>query len=206
MSIAVFASGSGTNFQAIVERMQRENWSERVSLLISDQPKAKALERAEKFGIPHLFIDPKQFNSKAEYERKILQYLQQYKIKWVILAGYMRLIGSTILTEYEGRIINIHPSLLPAFPGINAIGQAFDYPVKISGVTIHFIDEGMDTGPIIAQEAVPIAEDDTIETFTAKIQRVEHRLYPEIVYQLVHGKLTFGGKNSSDQASIDKCV
>lgn len=189
MSIAIFASGSGSNFEAIVERMEQESWNQPISLLICDKPEAKVLKRADELGIPYDLVVPKNFSSKAAYEKKILQILEKHQIEWVILAGYMRLIGPTLLTKYEGRIINIHPSLLPAFPGMDAIGQAFHYPVKISGVTVHFIDEGMDTGPIIAQEAVPINEEDTIDSYTKKIQRVEHRLYPEIVYQLTHGKL-----------------
>lgn len=191
MSIAIFASGNGSNFQAIVERAQQEKWPQPVSLLICDQPKAKALQRAEKFNIPSQVIDFKQFSSKVAYEKKILTYLKQYQIEWIVLAGYMRLIGPTILDEYEGRIVNIHPSLLPAFPGLNAVEKAFTYPVKISGVTVHFVDEGMDTGPIIAQEAVSIEEHDTLESFETKIHQVEHRLYPEVVLQLIQGKIQY---------------
>lgn len=191
MSIAVFASGSGSNFQAIVEYAQQKEWPESITLLICDQPTAKVLKRAERLQIPYQMVDPKQFSSKIAYEEKVLSYLKHYRIRWIVLAGYMRLIGPTILTEYEGRIVNIHPSLLPAFPGLHAIEQAFHYPVKISGVSIHFVDEGMDTGPIIAQEAVPIEQHDTIESFRAKIQQVEHCLYPEVVYQLIQGKIQF---------------
>lgn len=186
MSIAVFASGSGSNFEAIVQQMQRDNWPRQVTLLISNKPGAMALQRAENLGITSELVDPKTFETKADYEQAILQLLQQQQIEWIVLAGYMRLIGPTLLQAYEGRIINIHPSLLPAFPGIDAIGQAFQYPVKISGVTIHFVDAGMDTGPIIAQEAVVIENADTIETFTKKIQQIEHRLYPQVVYQLTN--------------------
>lgn len=189
MSIAIFASGSGSNFQAIVNQSRQEQWEQPISLLICDQPGAKVLSRAKQLEVPHYCIDPKQFDSKAAYEQHILQYLEEYQIEWVILAGYMRLVGSTLLEVYEGKMVNIHPSLLPAFPGLHAIEQAFQYPVKISGVTIHFIDEGMDTGPIIAQEAVPIEENDTIETYTAKIHEVEHRLYPEVIRRLVHGSI-----------------
>ena len=195
MSIAIFASGNGSNFQVIVERAQQENWPEPISLLICDQPGAKVLKRAEKLNVPYYLLQPKQFLSKTAYEKAILTYLKQYQIDWIVLAGYMRLIGPTILDEYEGRIVNIHPSLLPAFPGLNAIEKAFSYPVKISGVTIHFVDEGMDTGPIIAQEAVSIDEQDTLESFQAKIQQVEHRLYPEVIFQLIQGKIPFKRRN-----------
>lgn len=189
MSIAIFASGNGSNFQAIVDQSRRDHWDQQVSLLISDHPEAKVLSRAKQLNIPHYGMDPRQFTSKADYEQQILKYLQEYQIEWVFLAGYMRLVGATLLEAYEGKMVNIHPSLLPAFPGLHAIEQAFKYPVKISGVTIHFIDEGMDTGPIIAQEAVPIEENDTIETYTNKIHEVEHRLYPEVICRLVHGSM-----------------
>ncbi len=191
MSIAVFASGSGSNFQAMVEYARRQQWSTPISLLICDQPKAKVLQRAERLDIPYHMIDPRRFASKRAYEEKVLTYLEQSRIEWIVLAGYMRLIGSTILNKYEGKIVNIHPSLLPAFPGLHAIEQAFHYPVKVSGVTVHFVDEGMDTGPIIAQEAVTIEDQDTIESLRAKIQQVEHRLYPKVVDQLIQGKIQY---------------
>jgi phosphoribosylglycinamide formyltransferase-1 len=197
MSIAIFASGNGSNFQSIVEHAQQEEWPQSIALLICDQPNAKVLKRAEKLGIPYQVVDPKQFSSKATYEQAILSHLHQYRIEWIVLAGYMRLIGPTLLKVYEGRIVNIHPSLLPAFPGLHAIEKAFFYPVKISGVTIHFVDEGMDTGPIIAQEAVTIEEQDTLESFRSKIQQVEHRLYPKVILQLIQGKIPF--KRRSDE-------
>jgi phosphoribosylglycinamide formyltransferase-1 len=185
MSIAVFASGNGSNFQSLVEQSRNRHWPKPISLVICDQPGARVLKIAKKLGIPAFSFVPKEFVNKAEYEQAVLHLLQKYQIEWIVLAGYMRLIGPTLLTAYAGRIINIHPSLLPAFPGKNAIEQAFFYPVKISGVTIHFVDAGMDTGPIIAQEPVVRAEEDTLESFTVKIHQVEHRLYPEVVYQLI---------------------
>ncbi len=190
MSIAVFASGSGSNFQRIAEVAQQDRWPEPVSLLICDRPGAKVLSRAEKLLIPAYSFVPRSYPSKADYEKDVLALLEKYQIKWIVLAGYMRLIGPTLLQAYQGRIVNIHPSLLPAFPGKNAIGQAFSYPVKVSGVTVHFVDEGMDTGPIIAQVPVEIADDDTEETFTKKIQQVEHQLFPKVVYDLITGKIS----------------
>ncbi|SFJ45540.1 phosphoribosylglycinamide formyltransferase-1 [Thermoflavimicrobium dichotomicum] len=190
MSIAVFASGSGSNFQSLVETARREQWPMDISLLICDKPGAKVLERAKNLEVPAYPFNPKSYPSKADYEREVLALLEQYQIQWIVLAGYMRLIGPTLLQAYGGRIVNIHPSLLPAFPGKNAIEQAFHYPVKVSGVTVHFVDEGMDTGPIIAQVPVEIAEEDTIGTFTQKIQQVEHWLYPKVVYDLIIGKVT----------------
>lgn len=191
MSIAVFASGSGTNFESIVVQSQEQQWSEPVSLLIVDRKDAKAMERAERLGVPYRLILPSDYPDKVTYETKILQVLAEHQIKWIVLAGYMRLVGSTLLQKYEGQIVNIHPSLLPAFVGKDAIERAFAYPVKVSGVTVHFIDEGMDTGPIIAQVPVELTADDTLESFRAKIQAVEHKLYPETIYQWITGRISY---------------
>lgn len=187
MSIAVFASGSGTNFESIVTQSRDDNWPKSVSLLLTDREGAKVLDRAERLDVAHYLVSPKSFPNKEAYEFAILEVLEEKKIEWIILAGYMRLIGPTLLGKFKGRIVNIHPSLLPAFVGKNAIEQAFDYPVKVSGVTVHFVDEGMDTGPIIAQVPVAIEENDTLATYTQKIQAVEHQLYPQVVKQLVTG-------------------
>jgi phosphoribosylglycinamide formyltransferase 1 len=190
MSIAIFASGSGTNFESIVTRSRKESWSTEVSLLLSDREGAKVLDRAQRLDVPHLLVSPQSFPNKEAYEQAILEVLQDRAIKWVVLAGYMRLIGPTLLTAYSGRIINIHPSLLPAFAGIDATRRAFEYPVKVSGVTVHFVDEGMDTGPIIAQVPVIIEPDDTLESYTEKIQAIEHELYPNVVHQLVSRRIS----------------
>lgn len=175
--IAVFASGSGTNFQAIIDATKEGKLDCEINLLVCDQPGAKCIERAEQSSIPALVLSPKEFTSKAEYEARILQELEEKQVEFIALAGYMRLIGKTLLSSFEGKIVNIHPSLLPSFPGKDAIGQAFDAKVKVTGVTIHYVDEGMDTGPIIAQEAVKIDEMDTRYDLQKKIQKVEHQLY-----------------------------
>jgi phosphoribosylglycinamide formyltransferase 1 len=185
MSIAVFASGNGSNFQALVERSRKENWPLQISLLICDRPGAKVLERARACNVEAICLNPKAFPDKKAYEESILEHLRQRKIEWIVLAGYMRLIGPALLQAYPKRIVNIHPSLLPAFPGLNAIEKAFSYPVKVSGVTVHFVDEGIDTGPIIAQQAVTIDEEDTLESFERKIHLAEHRLYPEVIKNLI---------------------
>lgn len=145
----------------------------------------KPVERAKKHGIETFTFVPKQFASKEAFETEILKQLQEKDVEFIALAGYMRLVGPTLLNAYEGKIVNIHPSLLPAFPGKNAIGQAFEKKVKVTGVTIHYVDEGMDTGPIIAQEAVYVDDDETIETLTKKIQAVEHQLYPKTLKKLL---------------------
>lgn len=182
--IAVFASGSGSNFQALVDAAKADQLSCEIALLVCDKPGAYAIKRAEKAGIPSLVISPKDFASKADYEKEILQKLNESEVELIVLAGYMRLIGETLLTAYEGRIVNIHPSLLPSFPGKDAIGQAFQAKVKITGVTVHYVDEGMDTGPIIAQEAVKMDENETRESLEAKIHQVEHLLYPNVIQKL----------------------
>lgn len=183
---AVFATGAGTNFEAM---METDNLDCDISLLVCDKPGAAVIEKAEKYHIPTLVFSPKEFSSKAVYEQMIYERLKQEEITWIFLAGYMRLIGTTLLEHYEGKIVNIHPSLLPQFPGKDAIGQAFEAKVKETGVTIHFVDAGMDTGPIIAKESVPIEENDTKETLQKRIQIVEHQLYPKIINQIVRNKL-----------------
>lgn len=182
--IAVFASGSGTNFQAIIEAIKDGQLEAEICVLICDKENAYAIERAKTNGIPTFVFKPKDYPNKQAFEQEILNELKKYEVEWVVLAGYMRLIGETLLRAYEGKIVNIHPSLLPSFPGVDAIGQAYDAKVKVTGVTIHYVDEGMDTGPIIAQEAVYIDEDDTKESLTKKIQAVEHKLYPETLKKL----------------------
>lgn len=184
MKIAIFASGSGSNFQAIVDSIQSGSLDAEVSLLVCDRPGAFVIERAEKNAIPNFLFTPKNYASKLEYELDILKELQEKEVEFIVLAGYMRLIGPTLLKEYEGKIVNIHPSLLPAFPGKDAIGQAISAKVKISGVTVHYVDEGMDTGPIIEQATVFLTENETKESLQKKIHAVEHQLYPTVLQHL----------------------
>lgn len=186
--IAVFASGSGSNFQAIAVAAQAGTLNVEISLLVCDKPGAFAVDRAEMLGIPALVISPKGYPSKAEYEAEILQKLTGLEIDMIVLAGYMRLIGPTLLEAYERKIVNIHPSLLPAFPGKDAIGQALAAGVEKTGVTIHYVDEGMDTGPVIASGAVKVVPGETRESLQKKIQRIEHSLYPEVLEELLNGE------------------
>lgn len=179
---AVFASGTGSNFEAI---MKAGNLGCDIHLLICDQPGATVLEKAKHYSVPTYVFTAKDFPSKQAYEEQIVKQLHDAGIYWVFLAGYMRILGKTILRAYEGKIINIHPSLLPVFPGKDAIGQAFTAKVAKTGVTVHYVDEGMDTGPIIAQEEVEIFEYDTIDTLKNRIQKVEHDLYPRVIKALV---------------------
>lgn len=181
--IAVFASGSGSNFQAIAESIERGELTANIELVITDKPGAFVVTRAEKMGIPVVELAPKAFDSKAAYEAKIIEVLQEKNIEWIILAGYMRLVGETLLSAYENRIINIHPSLLPSFPGKDAIGQAMEHGVKITGVTVHYVDAGMDTGKIIAQGVVDVVVGDR-EATESRIHKLEHELYTNTLQQL----------------------
>lgn len=183
--IAVFASGTGSNYDAISAAINRGELIAEIALLVTDQPQAKVVEKAKANETETFVFNAKDYSSKTVFEKEILQALRDKQVEWIVLAGYMRLVGPTLLKPFEGRIINIHPSLLPAFPGLDAIGQAFDAGVKVSGVTIHFVDEGMDTGSIIAQEAVEIASGMTHENFQSAIQAVEHHLYPKTIQELI---------------------
>lgn len=185
--IAVFASGSGLNFQAIQESIERGELNANIEVVVTDKPNAYVVKRAEKFGIPVFAFSPKDYASKATYESEIVKILKQKAVEWIVLAGYMRLIGDTLLTEYPNKIVNIHPSLLPAFPGKDAIGQAMEHGVKVTGVTVHYVDEGMDTGPIIAQRAVEVV-DGNREATEERIHKVEHELYPKTLKKLFENK------------------
>lgn len=186
--LAVFASGSGTNFQAIVDAIKNKSLNINVCLLICDKKDAFVIERAKVEGIDTFIFNAKDYKTKAEYEKDILEVLDKQGIDFIALAGYMRLIGNTLLDEYEGRIVNIHPSLLPAFKGKDAIGQAIKYGVKVMGVTIHYVDSGMDTGNIIAQESFRLIGNETKEQIEAQIHAIEHRLYPQTLKMLLENK------------------
>ena len=183
---AVFASGSGTNFQAIYDAVREGTLAGEAALVVTDKPGAFIVERAEKAGIETLAIKPADFPSKGAYEQVILDRLRELDIEWIVLAGYMRLIGDVLLEAFPNRIINIHPSLLPAFPGKDAIGQAMEHGVKVTGVTVHYVDAGMDTGTIIAQQSVEVVEDNREQT-EKRIHAVEHVLYTKALQQLFGG-------------------
>ncbi|KHF38115.1 phosphoribosylglycinamide formyltransferase [Halalkalibacter okhensis] len=185
MKIAIFASGSGTNAEAIIRAVLDGLLDAEVALIVTDKPQAKVIERANRYNIPCFIVDPKTYETKAAFEQDIIRELDKREVSFVVLAGYMRLIGPTLLNAYKGRMVNIHPSLLPSFPGLDAIGQAFDAKVKVTGVTIHYVDAGMDTGKIIAQEAVRIEQDDTVDSLQKKVQAVEHELYPKTIQTII---------------------
>ncbi|MGN8983350.1 phosphoribosylglycinamide formyltransferase [Enterococcus villorum] len=185
MKIAVFASGNGSNFQALVEYFRKQNRTDTFEWLFCDQPNAFVLHRAQKLSVPYSAFSPKEFPSKKKYEEKILNILAEKEIDLIVLAGYMRIIGPVLLDAYETRIINIHPSLLPKFPGLHGIRDAFEAKVNQTGVTIHYVDKGVDTGPIIYQEAVSITKEDTLESLEAKIHQTEHQAYPKVIEKVI---------------------
>lgn len=184
--VAVFASGSGSNFENIAQRVQdgRLNNIE-ITALYVDHDDAYAIERAEKLNIPVHVTIPKTFESKSAYEQQVIQYLKEEAVEWIILAGYMRLIGPDLLGAYEGHILNIHPSLLPKFKGIDAIGQAYESGDKVTGSTVHYVDSGMDTGEIIEQSQCEIYPDDTKTQLEERIKNLEYELYPKVIAKII---------------------
>lgn len=192
--IAVFASGSGSNFQNIVNAVVEGNIRGEVSLLVSNKPNSRVVERARQANIDSFVFNPKDYKDRSEYELEIVAELERREIDLIVLAGYMLLVTPVLVERYAGKMINIHPSLLPSFPGLNAIGQAFDYGVKLTGVTVHFVDGGMDTGAIIAQETVVIEDEDTMMSLESKIRSIETTLYPKVVSWFADGRITLDGR------------
>ena len=183
--LAVFVSGNGSNFEAIAEGCRSGAISEcEVALCVCDKPGAKVLERAERLGVRTFVFNPKEYASKADYEREIADLMDSLEVELVCLAGYMRIVGEELLGRYEGRIVNIHPSLLPAFPGANAIREAFEYGVKVYGVTIHEVNATLDGGHILSQVAVPYESDD-FEGLVAEIHKAEHKLYVDTISKIL---------------------
>lgn len=187
-NVAIFASGTGSNFQALIDAVHGGSLHVNVKLLICDRPNALVIEKANRASVSTFVFNPKDYKNKAEFEALMIDELQEQQVDLIILAGYMRLIGPTLLNAFKNKIVNIHPSLLPAFPGKDAIQQAVHAGVKITGVTIHYVDEGMDTGPIIAQRAVEIADKDGLKDVERKIHDVEHVFYPETLESLINSK------------------
>ncbi|MCD1261309.1 phosphoribosylglycinamide formyltransferase [Paenibacillus athensensis] len=192
--IAVFASGSGSNFQAIVDRVRAGTLDVSIELLVCDRPAAYVVKRAEEAGIPAFVFRPKEFHSREDYEALILKELETRGVDLIVMAGYMRIITHTLIDPYYGRMINIHPSLLPAFPGVDAIGQAYEYGVKLTGVTVHYVDGGLDSGPIIAQRSIEIHEMETEESITERIHAVEHELLPQVIGWHREGRVRLDGR------------
>jgi len=182
--IAVFASGTGSNFQAIAKACEKGVINGQITLLVCDKPDAKVIGKAKDMNIEVFTVLAKEYEDRAAYEKVILAQLRGQGIELLVLAGYMRLVGNTLLEAYPNKIINIHPSLLPAYPGLNSIKRAFEEGESETGVTVHYVDSGMDTGPIIAQRVVEIDDEDTLDALEERMHQVEHELYVEVLRKL----------------------
>ncbi|GAB6137188.1 phosphoribosylglycinamide formyltransferase [Halanaerobaculum tunisiense] len=189
LKVGVLASGRGTNLQSIINGIEAGEVPAEIKIVISDREEAKALERAARYGIDAVYVNPQQYDTTKDFEQALLDILEEQEIELVAMAGFMRLLTSYFIGHYRNQIMNIHPSLLPAFKGLHAQQQALDYGVKVAGCTVHFADEGMDTGPIILQAAVPVKQDDTEETLANRILEEEHKIYPRAIKLYAEGKL-----------------
>lgn len=192
--IAVLVSGSGTNLQALIDRQRSTDSGYRIVVVIADRGEAKGLERAVAAGIPTEVVDWSTHPNRSTFTDSIVETARRYHVAGLVLAGFMRILAPAAIAAYPNAIINIHPAILPAFPGAHAVELALEYGVAITGVTVHFVDEKVDHGPIIAQEVVPVLPDDDEASLHARIQRVEHRLYPEIVGAFGRGELVVDGR------------
>lgn len=194
LRLAVLASGQGSNLQAIIDAIEQGRLRAILAVVISNKAEAQALERARKHGAPAVFLDPKATPGREAYDAVILEHLRKHDVGLVALAGYMKIVTRVLIDAYADRIMNIHPSLLPSFPGLKAQQQALDWGAKVSGCTVHFVEEGVDTGPIIQQAAVPVLEGDTGESLEARILAQEHRIYPEAIQMFAEGRLMVEGR------------
>lgn len=197
LTIGVLASGRGSNFQSIIDNIESGFINAKIAILITDNPKAYAIDRAKKHNIESLVVKPKKFQDKDSFYTHIADELQKRGVDLVVLAGFMRVVSRPLIERYKNRIMNIHPALLPSFPGLHSQKQAVDYGVKISGCTVHFVDEGVDTGPIIMQAAVPAYEDDTEDSLSKRILKQEHMIFPLAIKLYADGKIKIEGRKVS---------
>jgi len=194
LRIGVLASGRGSNFEAIARAVASGLVPAALEVLIVDRPGAAALARAREHGVEALCIDPREHPGREAHEKAVIAALDERRVGLVCLAGYMRLVSDGFVRHFEGRLMNIHPSLLPSFPGLHAQRQALRHGVKLAGATVHFVDEGIDTGPIVLQAAVPVRDDDTEETLAGRILVEEHRIYPEAIRLFAEKRLSVEGR------------
>ena len=192
--LGVLVSGRGSNLQAILDAINADRLTAKIGVVISDNPEANALRRVAGMDIPTAVVERKKYGSKQEFEAAIIEQLDLHHVELVLLAGFMRLLTPQFINRFPMRIMNIHPALLPSFPGLDAQEQAIRYGVKVSGATVHFVDEGMDSGPIILQEAVPVEDDDTVTTLAERILHLEHRLYVRAVRLYCEGRIHISGR------------
>jgi phosphoribosylglycinamide formyltransferase-1 len=194
MNIAVFCSGNGSNLQAIINAVKAKRIKAEIKLVLCDKGDAFCLKRARRAGLKAVFIDPDLFRNRQAFDEEIVKHLKENKIELIVLAGYMRILSNYIVKKYRHRILNVHPALLPAFKGANGIKDAYKYGVKVTGVTIHFVNEKLDSGPIILQDIVKISKTDTLKSLELKIHKLEHSLYPKAIDLFARGKLKIQGK------------
>jgi phosphoribosylglycinamide formyltransferase-1 len=194
MRVAVLVSGSGTNLQALLDAQRAKTLGAKVAVVISNKPGVAALDRAAQAGVPTVVISHKDYGSREGFDAALAAAVRAWSADLVVLAGFMRLLTPTFLNDFPGRVINIHPSLLPAFPGVDAQAQAWHYGVKVTGCTVHFVDAGTDTGPIIAQSSVAVHDDDTVDTLRARILAEEHQLLPRVVSLFAQGRVRAEGR------------
>ncbi|ULL13686.1 phosphoribosylglycinamide formyltransferase [Paenibacillus sp. H1-7] len=189
LRIAIFASGSGSNFQAIADAVQGGKLDASIELLVCDRPQAPVVQRAQEAGVAVHTFRPKEYPSREAYEQEILELLRGKQVDLVVLAGYMRILTDVLVGAYWGRMINIHPSLLPSFPGLHAVRQALVHGVKVTGITVHVVDGGLDSGPILAQRALDIVPGDTEQSLSERIHPMEHELLPHVISQIASGQI-----------------
>ncbi len=192
--IAILLSGRGSNFEAIYRAIEGGKIEAEIGIVISNKEEARGLQRARDFGLETLYLNPKEFNSREEYDLKIAEEIEKREIDLICLAGWMRIITPPFIQKFRNRIMNIHPALLPSFPGLEAQKQALNYGVRYSGCTVHFVTEEVDAGPIILQAVVPVFQNDTIESLSERILKEEHRIYPEAIKLFLEGKLEINGR------------
>lgn len=192
--LGVLVSGRGSNLQAIVDAINSDRIVAKIGVVISDNPEANALRRVAGLDIPTAVVERKKYASKQEFEAAIIAQLDLHHVELVLLAGFMRILSPQFINRFPARVMNIHPALLPSFPGLDAQEQALRYGVKVSGATVHFVDEGMDSGPIILQEAVPVEDDDTVATLSERILHLEHRLYVRAVRLYCEERILMEGR------------
>ena len=189
LRLGVLVSGTGSNLQAVLDAIAGGRLNARVEVVISNRPDVQALERARAAGVPALTISHRDFASREAFDRALVSALREAQVEWIVLAGFMRVLTHELLGAYPGRVINIHPALLPAFPGIDAAKQALEYGVKITGCTVHFVDQGVDSGKIIAQRAVAVEPGDDLATLNARIHAAEHELFVGVLREIADGKV-----------------
>ena len=204
LKLGVLISGSGSNLQSIINHIEQEDLRARIQIVVSNNPEAYGLTRARNHHISCAVVKHQDYASREDFDHELIRILKEAKVDLVVLAGFMRILTSSFLRAFENRIINIHPALLPAFPGTHVQQKAIDYGVKFSGCTVHFVDEGVDTGPIIIQAVVPVLPDDTAESLAARILMEEHKIYPQAIRYFAEGRIMKKGRHM-EMINIKNC-